>query len=111
MGAQLVIAIYRPKLGGDARLRELIAGHVPALRQLGLASERPVVLMQTFDGSAYLEVFEWATAEAAQKAHEMPEVMAIWGPMMEVADFPSLGDLPESKGRFPHFQPVDGLVI
>ena len=111
MGAQLVIAIYRPKPGGDARLRELIAGHVPQLRQLGLATERPVVLMQTLDGSAYLEVFEWATAEAAQKAHEMPEVTAIWGPMMEVADFPSLGDLEESKGRFPHFQPVDGLVI
>jgi len=110
MSAQVVIAIYRPKEGGEQRLRELLAVHVPALRKLGLATERPVVLMKTLDGSAYLETFEWATAEAAQAAHENPEVQAIWGPMMEVADFPSLGELEESKTRFPHFQPVDGLV-
>lgn len=111
MGAQLVIAVYRPKPGGEARLRELLAGHVPALRELGLATDRPVVLMKTLDGSAYLEVFEWADGNAAQKAHHMPEVQAVWGPMMEVADFPSLGDLEEARGRFPHFQPVDGLVV
>ena len=59
MGAQLVIAVYRPKEGGEERLRELLAGHVPALRELGLATDRPVVLMKTLDGSAYLEVFDW----------------------------------------------------
>ena len=111
MSAQLVIAIYRPKAGGEARLCELLAGHVPALRRLGLATDRPVVLMQTFDGTAYIEVFEWATADAAQRAHEMPEVEALWGSMMEVADFSSLGELAESQERFPHFKPVDGLVV
>ena len=111
MSTHLVIAVYRPKEGGEESLRELLAGHVPALRKLGLATDRPVVLMKTLDGSAYLEVFEWATDDAAHRAHEMPEVGAIWGPMMEVADFPSLGELEESKGRFPHFQPVDDLVV
>ena len=111
MGAHLCIAVYRPKEGGEERLRELIAGHVPALRELGLATDRPVVLMKTFDGTAYLEVFEWATEDAAAKAHEDPAVQAIWGPMMEVADFPALNELEASKTRFPHFEPVDGLVI
>ena len=110
MGAQLVIAVYRPKEGGEDRLRELLAGHVPALRELGLATDRPVVLMKTFDGSAWLEVFEWADEQAAHKAHEDPAVQAIWGPMMEVADFPPLGELAEASTRFPHFQPVDDVV-
>lgn len=104
---EVVIAVYRPRPGGEARLRELIAEHVPALRRLGLITDRPVLLLRGED--AYLEIFEWVSAEAARKAHDAPEVARVWNAMAEVADFPSLADLPEAGGRFPHFAPVEGM--
>ena len=110
MSEHVVMAIYAPKEGKEEELLELIRGHVPALRALGLASDRPAQLLKTFDGSAYIEIFAWANAEASSKAHETPEVQAIWGPMMEIADFPALKDLEEGQHRFPHFAPVDGVV-
>jgi hypothetical protein len=103
----IVIAAYRPREGGDARLRELIRGHVPALRAEGLITDRPVTLMRSKEDGTYLEVFEWVDEDGSRKAHESPVVGAIWGAMMEVATFPSLGELAEAGGRFPHFEPVD----
>jgi len=104
---QVVIAIYRPREGGDERLRELIAGHVPTLRRVGLATSRPALLLRTLDGGAYLEVFGWVDEHASSRAHETPEVQAIWGAMGEVADFVALGELAEAAHRFPHFEPVE----
>ena len=105
---EMVIAMYRPHEGKDAELRELIARHMPALRAEGLVTDRPATLMRAGDGT-YLEVFEWKPG-ASSAAHTNPAVQAVWGPMMEVADFPALGDLAEAGGRFPHFEPIDGLT-
>lgn len=109
MAAEIVFAAYRPRAGGAERLLEIVGRHVPTLRRLGLATERPVVLVRAKDGTL-VEVFEWADGEAAGKAHHAPEVQALWGAMEEVAEFPPLNSLPETGGRFPHFEPVDGVV-
>jgi len=49
-----------------------------------------------------VEVFSWADGEAAGRAHRMPEVMAVWGPMGEHVE--------ERLGRpateFPHVKPA-----
>jgi hypothetical protein len=105
----VVMALYRPRPGQDEALRALIAGHVGTLRRIGLATDRPAVLLRAADGT-YLEIFEWRPG-AAQRAHENPEVQAIWGAMAAIADFPALGELAESKQRFPHFAPADGVTI
>ena len=105
----LVMALYRPKPGKDAAVRALIARHVPTLRSLALATERPVLLLQADDGT-YLEIFEWKPG-AAQAAHTNPGVLEIWGPMHEAADFVRLADLEESGRPFPHFRAVEGVTV
>lgn len=107
---EIVIACYRPKPGKDGELRELIAGHVPALRRLGLATARPVVLLRSAADGTYLEIFEWVSAGHATRAHHEPEIAALWKAMGECADFPPLGSLSEAARPFSHFQPVDGLT-
>jgi len=105
---EVVMAMYRPKAGGDAALRAIIARHVPTLRRVHLATDRPVLLLRAADGT-YVEIFEWRPG-AAQQAHEHPEVEALWGEMAQVADFVRLADLAEAARPFPHFAPVEGLT-
>jgi hypothetical protein len=102
---EMVIAAYRPKPGGEEALRALIREHLPALRRCGLVTDRPALLLR--GETAYLEIFEGVSREAASKAHETEEVARIWGAMAEVATFPALGELEEAGGRFPHFAVVD----
>ncbi|MFY9514171.1 MAG: hypothetical protein WAQ05_24670, partial [Rubrivivax sp.] len=98
-----VICHYRAKPGQDAALLELVRGHVPALQRLGLATERAPFLMQASDGSL-LEVFEWSSAEAVAKAHENPEVLALWARFDAVCSFDTLAQLPEAAVPFSEFR-------
>jgi hypothetical protein len=106
---EVVMAMYRPKAGRDAEVRALIAKHVPALRRLGLATSRPVLLLRASDGT-YVEIFEWVPG-GAQRAHESPDVGAIWKAYEPVCDYVSLKDLPDANRPFPHFRPVDGVTV
>lgn len=105
MSTQVVFALYRPHPGKDAELRRLIAQHLPVLRRLELATERPAILVRAKDGT-YIEVFEWRTEESAKLAHEHPEVARVWEAMDQVAEFPALESLEEAKERFSHFEPI-----
>jgi hypothetical protein len=106
MSAQIVIAAYRPHDGNDEALRALIREHLPALRKYELATDRPSMLMRSQDGT-YLEIFEWASADSAQRAHEHPAIAKIWEGMGALGDMPTLSQLDESTSSFPHFEPVD----
>jgi len=103
---EMVIACYRPKPGKDADLLELVRGHVPALREQGLATERPVIVLRASDGTI-VEVFEWRSAEAVERAHHDPVVQRLWERFMLVSDFGTLAELPGSSEPFPHFEPID----
>lgn len=106
MTPEVVFALYRPHEGKDAELRKLLAEHIPTLRRLDLVTDRPPLLLKSKNGT-YIEIFEWRTAESADLAHQHPEVARVWEPMGQIADYPALDSLEESKGRFPHFEPVD----
>ncbi len=105
MGHEIVFAAYRPRSGREEDLADLVRRHHPTLLRLGLATTRAPVVCRAADGTV-IEVFEWVSAEAAQRAHDVPEVRAIWGPMEECAEFASLSSLSEVKHPFPHFTPV-----
>ena len=104
----MVTALYRPKPGKDDELRALIAEHLPMLRARGLATTRQALLLQAPDGT-YVEIFEWLPGAEA-KAHDDPEVGALWGRMALVADFPPLAELPNAQQPFPHFALVEGVT-
>lgn len=105
MAAEIVIAAYRPKPGRGEELLDLVRRHHPVLRSLGLVTDRVPVIGRAKDGTI-LEIFEWESNAAMERAHGMPEVRAIWNPMGEIAELASLASLEESKHPFPHFQPV-----
>jgi hypothetical protein len=104
-GPEVVIALYRPKPGKGKELESIVARHMPALRELGLVTDRPSILMRAGDGTL-IEVFEWRNVEAAGLAHEHPKIAQIWEAMGKISDYSALDSLPEAKRPFPHFVPV-----
>lgn len=102
---RLVIALYRPRLGCEARLHEVLRDHVPALRAEGLVTARPELHLRAADGTV-LEIFEWKTEQSAADAHHNATVQALWARFEQVAEFVSLADLPEAHRPFSHFDPL-----
>jgi len=109
MTTEIVIAMYRPHAGKTDQLCGLIREHVPTLRRLELATDRAPIVMQAENGTV-LEIFEWATPDAARLAHEHPEVGRIWEAMGQISDLVTLDTLDEKATRFPHFSPLDLVV-
>ena len=102
---RLVIAAYAPKLDATAGLLELIKGHVPTLRHLGLATDRPAYVMQSREG-VVLELFEWQSREAIAAAHENPTVLQLWARFEELCEYRTLASLHECRDQFAEFDPV-----
>ena len=88
-----------------AVLLALTLEHVPALRRLGFASDRPALAMRAKDGTI-VEVFEWNDGAIA-KAHEHPDVQAMWGRYATACDYIPLTELAEAKDMFASFEPID----
>jgi hypothetical protein len=99
---EVVVAMYRPKEGKVKELEALVHKHFPTLKEYGLTTERDSYIGRSSDGTI-LEIFEWASRESAEKAHDHPAVAKIWEAMAMVCDFGRLEQLPEAKNRFPHF--------
>ena len=102
--ADIVIVAYCPKPGCEAALTELLADHVPHLRRLGLATDRPATVMRAADGTM-IEVFEWRDG-AIQTAHSLPEIQQLWARYEAVCTYVSLRELPETAEMFATFLPV-----
>ncbi len=109
MSGPIVIAVYNPKPDQARALEEILAEHVPLLRREELATSRPVVLLRSADGR-YLEIFEWASVQSAEKAHDNPRVKALWARLEAVAEVGCLVDLPCAHRSYPHFEPVDNVI-
>jgi hypothetical protein len=102
---EMVIAAYMPKPGCEVALLALTVEHVPYLRTLGLVTDRPHLAMRAKDGTI-VEVFEWRDGGTA-RAHEMPEIHALWQKFGAVCDYVPLLSLAEAANLFAMFEPVD----
>lgn len=102
----LVIACYKPFPDKENEFMALVREHVPALRALGLATERKPIVMRASCGTV-LEIFEWVSSEAAQKAHHMPEIAKLWERFGAVCEFKKPSDVGDLSRMFPHFDPID----
>ena len=100
------IAAYRPLVGKDAELLEEIKTHVPILRELGLATDRPSHAMRAKDGTI-IEVFEWKSKEAVEQAHTNPGVLAMWERFGKVCEYAPLTTVAETQDMFAQFEPID----
>ena len=83
-GPATVVCNYRVKKGSEGEFEKLLARHWPTLDKLGLVTAEPSTIHRGSDETGatfYLEIFTWKDGSTPQRAHEMPEVMAVWEPM------------------------------
>jgi hypothetical protein len=104
----MVICRYTLKPGGEPAMLRLLARHWPTLHRAGLVTDEPSRVFRSVAaapeksaehggaGGVLVEIFTWKSGASAARAHERPEVMAIWEPM---------GALCQAM-EFPHFEPV-----
>jgi quinol monooxygenase YgiN len=97
-----VLAVFKPHEGKDDELVEVLRDHLPLLRRLGLATERPSLVLRAGDGTL-IEHFEWVDQAAIDAAHQHPEVQQLWTRYEACCSYASLGSLPEADALFPGF--------
>ena len=103
---ETVMCTYRVRESREAEFQELLRRHHPKLLELGLVTDTPSMLFRGVDAKVrpyVIEIFEWKSAAATQRAHEHPEVMAIWEPMDELCE--SRDGLPNME--FPHLERLE----
>ncbi|MDB5231346.1 MAG: hypothetical protein JWN76_2151 [Chitinophagaceae bacterium] len=104
-GTILAFASYKPKPGQEEALMELVNKHLPALRELGLATGRDNYIAKSNDGRI-IEVFEWVSGNAVNAAHQHPAICDIWEKMTLIADFLPMNTLPEGNRPFVDFEMI-----
>jgi quinol monooxygenase YgiN len=105
MSGVIVIVAYRPKLGKENELLELVRSRVPTLHQEGLVTDRQPVIMRARDGTI-IEVSEWKSQDAIDAAHQNPNVLAMWNKFFATCDCVPLNTLAEAKEMFGGFEPI-----
>ena len=103
---ETVIAAYRPKPGKAQALRKLIHEHRRTLDEAKLTSPKPTILLRARSDGTLLEIFEWASAKAADEAHQHPSIRGMWNRLSKVADFVPLSEIEEASNAFSHFEGV-----
>jgi hypothetical protein len=108
-GTETVICLYRVKKGNERKFERLLERHWPALRALGLVTRRRARHFRgvEHDGEPiFVEMFDWISGEASEKAHTHAEIAAIWEPMDALCE--SRAGRPNME--FPHVQPLEILA-
>jgi hypothetical protein len=100
--SRLVIVAYKPKPGHEAELHDCVRNHVPTLQKLGLATAKTPFIGRNADGTM-VEVFEWESPTAIEKAHVDPTVQAMWERFGACCDFLPIGQVPEASQLFSEF--------
>ena len=106
MSGVVVIVAYRPKLGKENELVDLVRSRVPTLRKEGLVSDRVPTIMRSRDGTI-IEVSEWKSREAIDAAHKNSNVLAMWNKFFALCDCIPLNTLAEASEMFAGFEPID----
>jgi quinol monooxygenase YgiN len=105
MGRTVIVG-YKPKPGKEAALKDLMKTHLPVLAKEGLVRGKESYIMEADDGTI-VEVFEWLSEEAIEKAHTNPAVLEMWGKYAEVCDYIPVGNLAEIANLFSGFKPLN----
>ena len=103
---RFVIAAFQPKPGMQDRLLAVVARHWGVLRAQSLVTDKPSHAMRAADGTI-VEVFEWTSAEAIERAHGNIAVQALWEEFVAVCDYVPVGGLAECQHMFSEFEAVE----
>jgi hypothetical protein len=102
MAKETVICTYRVKPEAEDEFVKLLSRHWNTLHELGFVTDDESLVFRQIEGRpTYVEIFTWV-AGGFDRAHEHPDVLAIWEPME-----PLLEDRDaRPKWEFPHFEQV-----
>jgi hypothetical protein len=102
MANETVICTYRVRPDAEERFVELLGRHWDTLHELGFVTDTESLVFRELDGPpTYVEIFTWVEGGFG-RAHEHPDVLAIWEPMD-----PLLEDRDgRPKWEFPHYERV-----
>ena len=101
---KIVIATYKPKEGKEKVLDSLVKKHVNVLRNQGLATLRPPMIMKSADGTV-IEIFEWISKQAIEDAKHNKDIQQYWDKYRDVCDIIPISQLIESNTSFSEFNP------
>lgn len=103
---ETVICTFRVKPDSLDLFKDLLAGHWATLRRLELVTSKPEDLYEGVDHQGdepvIVSIFEWVNTEAADRAHDHPDVADIWEAMRPLCEVRH--GLPAME--FPHFRPL-----
>lgn len=83
------MCIYRVQGEQEKAFREILQRHWPTLRELGLADDAAPLTFRGVDPEGkpfYVEFFTWRDQESVDRAHQLPEVLALWEPMEKLCE-------------------------
>jgi len=96
---------FKPKAGMETELLDALADRVALLRRLGLATDRPTITARA-RGGVIVEISEWVDQDAIGRAHETPEVTALWTRFDACSEYVKLGSLEECDELFATFETI-----
>lgn len=102
---RFVIVAYKPKQEREQALLEAVRKHLQVLQAEKLVTDRAAYVMRAADGTI-IEVFEWLSPEAIERAHKSTAVQALWAEFEAACEYVPLARLPEAKAMFAEFEPV-----
>ena len=90
----------------DHALLAALKKHVSILQEEGLASDRPPIFMKS-SHQEYIEVFEWKSSDAIERAHQNSKVQTLWQEFSACCTYETLSSLSESLDLFAEFETID----
>src|ERR1700743_3230893 len=102
MGRTVIVG-YKPKPGKEVALKESMKTHLPILAKEDLVRDKESYIMEANDGTI-VEVFEWLSEEAIEKARTNPAVLKMWGEYAEVCEYIPVGNLSEIANLYSGFK-------
>jgi hypothetical protein len=105
MMGRFVIVAYTPKPKKEKALLAAVKKHLLVLAEQKLITEKPGYVMRANDGTI-IEVFEWRSSKAIEKAHSNTAVQALWKEFGAACTHTPLAKLEETSHMFAEFDSV-----
>lgn len=102
MANETVICTYRVRTECEEAFWVLLARHWATLHELGFVTGERATVYRSVNEPTFVEIFTWVDG-GFDRAHEHPDVLAIWEPMDPLLE--ERNGLP--KWEFPHYTPID----
>jgi hypothetical protein len=106
----VVLAVYRVAERAQPDFFRVIKDKREYFAKTGYTTSRPAILLQSTQNREFLiDIFEWASEQAIERAHSDPIVLRYWSEMenLWIDGGLRLSQLPESEEAFAGFAPIE----